>query len=174
MNRWFEVQAPSDLAGLLIGVEGDGPVTLEDAGEIVAELVLAEDIFACGPLTNAADVEGKIALVSRGACGFDDKYLNAQAAGAIAIVVFNDGADPTRVDPIAMGGISPGVTIPGIMISSVDGDALASSTDTLVGRLSPAIQEARRPRERSRLSCSTTAPTRRGWIRSRWAESPPG
>ncbi|MEL6546428.1 MAG: S8 family serine peptidase, partial [Myxococcota bacterium] len=57
--------------------------------------------------------------------------------------MFNDGADPTRVDPIAMGGISPGVTIPGIMISSVDGDALASSTDTLVGRLSPAIQEAR-------------------------------
>jgi len=38
------------------------------------------------------------------------KYQVAAAAGAKALVVYNDGADPTRVDPIIMA--ADGTTIP--------------------------------------------------------------
>ena len=63
----------------------------------------------------------------RGVCGFIDKYLNAQAAGAKAIVVYNDGATPDRVDPIVMGGLDDRVTIPGLMVASTTGTKLLAS-----------------------------------------------
>jgi hypothetical protein len=64
------------------------------------------------------------------------KYNNAAAAGARAIVVYNDGATPDRVDPITMG--AAGATIPGIMIRSTDGFLLAG-TAGVNGTLSPSI-----------------------------------
>jgi hypothetical protein len=45
------------------------------------------------------------------------KILNAQNAGAIAVVMVNNVAGP----PIVMGGSSTGITIPGVMISQSDG-----------------------------------------------------
>jgi Zn-dependent M28 family amino/carboxypeptidase len=45
---------------------------------------------------NAADFDpatmtGKIALIQRGTCNFGVKVLNAQAAGAVGVVIFNEG-----------------------------------------------------------------------------------
>ncbi|KAI9283082.1 peptidase S8/S53 domain-containing protein [Umbelopsis sp. AD052] len=37
-----------------------------------------------------ADLTGKFALISRGGCFFDDKALNAQAAGAIGVLIYNN------------------------------------------------------------------------------------
>jgi len=112
-------------------VEGAGPVLITD-GLVVGDLVepaTAANVNGCDPIVN--DMSGKIALISRGVCGFDAKYLNVQAAGATAIVVYNDGADPTRVSPIIMGGLSAAITIPGVMVSAFDGQdfvaALAGS-----------------------------------------------
>ena len=34
---------------------------------------------------------GSVALVQRGTCGFNVKVLNAQAAGASAVIVMNEG-----------------------------------------------------------------------------------
>lgn len=50
---------------------------------------------ACDPLP-AGSLAGKIALVSRGFCTFNDKVLNAQNAGALGVIVVNreDGGDP--------------------------------------------------------------------------------
>jgi len=42
---------------------------------------------ACSPITNGAQVSGKIALVDRGSCTFVTKVKNAQNAGAIAAIV---------------------------------------------------------------------------------------
>ena len=53
---------------------------------------------ACQPIS--ADLSGKIALVSRGTCFFTVKVRNAQAAGAIGVVVVNSVAG----DPFTMGG----------------------------------------------------------------------
>src|SRR5690606_35054858 len=72
------------------------------------------------------------ALIIRGTCDFLVKYHAAQEAGAQAIVVYNDGADPTRVDPIVMGGLDDTVTIPGLMIASTIGAQLAAAEDAAV------------------------------------------
>ena len=42
---------------------------------------------------------GRVALIQRGTCAFHDKALNAQTAGASAVVVFNEG-QPGRTDAI--------------------------------------------------------------------------
>jgi Zn-dependent M28 family amino/carboxypeptidase len=39
---------------------------------------------------------GNIALIQRGTCAFADKALNAEAAGASAVIIFNQGNTPTR------------------------------------------------------------------------------
>ena len=122
-----EVTAPASVAGNKEALEGDGPVTLEDTGTIFSDLVVAEPADGCAPLTNAAAVDGNVTLIIRGVCGFVDKYLNAQDAGATAIVVYNDGTAPDRIDPIVMGGLTDAVTIPGVMIGFFDGADLAGA-----------------------------------------------
>jgi hypothetical protein len=92
-----------------------------------ANLVLADDGTAptndgCTAFANAANVSGKIALVYRGSCNFAIKVANAQAAGALAVIVVNNAAGA----PINMGGTDPTITIPSIMVSDVNGAALAA------------------------------------------------
>ncbi|WP_226663982.1 S8 family serine peptidase [Microbulbifer aggregans] len=136
----LEVSAPAELAGTLEGLEGSGPVRLADAGTITGSVVTAEPLHGCEPLTNSAEMEGNIALIIRGACSFTIKYNNAAAAGARAIVVYNDGNGPDRMDPITMS--VQQATIPGIMIGHTGGAALAS-VDGTAGMLSPEIQISR-------------------------------
>lgn len=75
---------------------------------------------ACGPI--GENLSGKIALVSRGTCTFTVKVRNAQAAGAVAVLVQNNVAG----DPTAMGsdGTADQPTIPAYMVSLNDGRAL--------------------------------------------------
>ncbi len=76
----------------------------------------------CNPAINGADIAGKIALVDRGSCEFGIKCLNAENAGAIAVIVFNNAAG---AGTIAMGAGANGdaVTIPAVMLSYEDGQA---------------------------------------------------
>jgi hypothetical protein len=69
----------------------------------------------CSPLIGFP--AGAIALVDRGNCNFTVKTLNAQAAGAVAVVVVNNvpGA------PTAPGGTAPGITIPTVQVGQADG-----------------------------------------------------
>ena len=70
----------------------------------------------CEPFAGFA---GKIALVDRGFCTFVVKVANAQAAGAVGVIVANNVAG----DPITMGFTAPipPITIPAVMISLDDG-----------------------------------------------------
>jgi len=100
---------------------GFAPATAGLSGE----LALAEPIEACNdaPLTNPEDLVGKIALIARGSCAFTEKFINAQNAGAIGVVLYTyDGATPSE-----MGGSDPEVAITGSMISFDDGQALTAS-----------------------------------------------
>lgn len=130
------VSADDTVDELVRAVEGAGPVTLEDSGEIRGDLVPADPLNGCESLAN--DFAGNIALVQRGECFFLDKYLNAQAAGAAAIVVFNnDQEDP---DPIIMGGLDdPDIAIPGVMIGTDDGNAFLDAIEAEGKMLTAAI-----------------------------------
>jgi len=110
-----------DANGSFLAVEGSHSNTFANGGLISGSLVAVDGLDGCAPLTNADDVSGNVALVIRGACGFNDKYTNALAAGATGIVVFNDGTDPSRVNPIVMGGIDPALPLTGVMVSSTTG-----------------------------------------------------
>jgi hypothetical protein len=76
---------------------------------------------ACSPLTNAAAVAGRIALVDRGTCGFTVKVKNAQDAGALAVIVADNVAGSP---PAGLGGADPTITIPSVRVSLADGNAI--------------------------------------------------
>jgi minor extracellular serine protease Vpr len=72
----------------------------------------------------AGSLTGKIALIRRGTCGFYNKALNAQHAGAIAVVLYNNapGALNPTVAPSPAG--SEPVTIPVAAITAADGTSI--------------------------------------------------
>jgi hypothetical protein len=77
---------------------------------------------ACnGPLIN--DMTGKIAIIYRNTCEFGYKAVQAQDAGAVGVIILN--RDP---EVVGMGGGAEGlnVTIPTVMLSSVDGATLTN------------------------------------------------
>ena len=45
--------------------------------------------FACGPLVNPEEINGKFCVVDRGTCFFAAKAANCIAAGAVAVLVVN-------------------------------------------------------------------------------------
>jgi Zn-dependent M28 family amino/carboxypeptidase len=56
-----------------------------------------ENSSGCEAADFAGFVAGNIALVQRGTCPFADKAVNAAAAGASAVIVFNQGNAPDRM-----------------------------------------------------------------------------
>lgn len=106
--------------------DGSVPVT----AAITADLVLVQDNNTggtastdandgCGALTNGAAINGKIAVARRGACNFTLKVTEAQAAGAIAVLIINNVAGD-----IIMGGGDATINIPAYSLNKTDGDAL--------------------------------------------------
>lgn len=96
-------------------------------GYVYGELVLADDGTAtpnqgCNAFTNSTAINGNIAVVERGSCNFTTKAINAQNAGATAIIVINNVAGT-----MDMGGSNNNITIPAIMISQTDGNTLLAS-----------------------------------------------
>src|SRR6185503_2414877 len=137
----IEITAPRDLASSIVMREASftPPLTRDDA--IEERLIAADDGVAtrpgtaggsvrdaCGPLVNSNEMEGRIALVERGGCEFQIKIANAEDAGAVAVVVY-DNTGP----PIVMNGDSGSVDIPAVMIGNSDGqkfvDRLAADAE---------------------------------------------
>jgi hypothetical protein len=87
-------------------------------------MVLAVPEMGCSPLENAAQVAGNIAVINRGACFFAEKALNAQAAGAVAVIIMNNRIDPDEPLVTRMSGDFSAVTIPAMMVSQAGGKKL--------------------------------------------------
>jgi len=89
-------------------------LTYSGSGDVTATAQAVDTTVAdsgCEAADFAGFTAGRIALVKRGTCTFQVKAANAQAAGAVAVVIFNDGADPTRTGPVA-GTLGRPFTIP--------------------------------------------------------------
>ena len=126
---------PAGIAGdLPVGAAAFGPPVSSQA--VSGTLVLEQDAAdpdgpsttdGCSPLTNASELAGKIAFVDRGTCTFVTKARNAQAAGAIAMVV-SDNVEGSP--PAGLGGDDPAITIPSVRITLADGNAIKSNLVT--------------------------------------------
>jgi Zn-dependent M28 family amino/carboxypeptidase len=74
---------------------------------------------------------GSVALVQRGTCGFALKVLNAQASGAIGVVVMNEGQEG-RTGLVNMSGDATGLTIPAVFTTFEAGLNLAQVPNSTV------------------------------------------
>jgi hypothetical protein len=121
LQNVVEIHAPSSAAGEYFATGaafGPEPTLAGVAGAVV--LVndgTAMPTHGCSPLVGFP--AGGVALVDRGTCTFVQKAQNAQAAGAVAMVVVNNFGMP-----IVMGGSAPDIVIPLVMVSAVDGSAI--------------------------------------------------
>jgi Zn-dependent M28 family amino/carboxypeptidase len=85
---------------------------------------------------------GNIALMQRGTCTFEVKAANAQAAGAIGVVMFNEG-QPGRTETLAGTLGTPSFTIPVVGTSFAVGEDLASPAGTVVRIATDTVSETR-------------------------------
>ncbi|EKE77550.1 S8 family serine peptidase [Gallaecimonas xiamenensis] len=127
-GRGFSQFAEVENLGQLPMVEGSSPVSLADldtealsAPLLAATSIDQANVEGCTsfPVDSFA---GGYALISRGTCSFSEKADNASAAGALGIVVYNNNAGE---GPFIMS--MPGATVPGVMISKENGDAIESA-----------------------------------------------
>ena len=128
----LRVTAPAAADGDFTAKEAAFTPTLRSTGAVTGRLVLVDDgvpatdgvdgtrADACQELQNGADIDGKIALIRRGLCTFQEKIANVEAAGAIAAVVYSDTGEL-----LTMTGERGSVAIPALMIGKTDGDFLA-------------------------------------------------
>ena len=106
----------------------DGAFTEAAVGAAILPDPAGADDFAGFPA-------GSIALVQRGGCSFALKAINAEAAGASATILFNQGNTPDR-EPLIVGtavapaGSAASVTKPMVGASFADGAALAMAGST--------------------------------------------
>ncbi|MFD0932025.1 T9SS-dependent M36 family metallopeptidase [Psychroflexus salinarum] len=125
------IEAPEALAGGYDGIPAAfGPALT--AEPISSEIAIAVDSNPdpdendiCEDLINSDELGQKIVIMRRGSCTFVSKIEKAQAAGAVAVIMVNN----VLGNPIAMGGEDTGITIPSIMISLTDGEALIEAIE---------------------------------------------
>jgi len=132
INR-LQITSPASIAGAYDIVAGG--FGMNEIEPLTGEFLLIEDDTdptsdGCTPALN--DLTGFIAFVDRGACPFVDKAANAQAAGAIAMLVCNNIEDES---PFVMGGDAPEITIPIAMASLEDCAVIRAEFDNGVSAI---------------------------------------
>lgn len=127
------IDGPADVAGDFVAKEASFTPPLRDNGPVTGPLVLVDDddttggttYDACSAPVNADALIDKVALLQRGgptSCTFEVKIRNAQNAGAIAAVVFNNSSEI-----IVMAGTRNAVDIPAVMIGQNIGERLLTA-----------------------------------------------
>ena len=124
------------------GADGIGNITGPSSVPVTADLALAIDNNlgqpastdpndACNPISNAAIINGKIAVIRRGACNFTAKIEKAIAAGAVGVIVVNHNNpdnDPNYTEYVNMYGVTnPPYPIPSIFVNNADGELLIAA-----------------------------------------------
>lgn len=96
----------------------------------------------CEPADFAGFIAGNIALIQRGTCSFFDKAANAEAVGAVGVIIFNEG-QPGRDGLLfgTLGGV--GVNIPVVGTTFALGDDLAATPGAIVHIQTTTVSETR-------------------------------
>jgi minor extracellular serine protease Vpr len=107
----------------LVAVPGNGAYNTASVTGTLADVAGMDGSgLACSPLP-AGSLTAAIALISRGSCTFESKIDNAQAAGAAAVVVYDNIAG--EAIPTMLVGAA---AIPAVMISNADGLTLKAES----------------------------------------------
>lgn len=130
----FKINSPDAIKGYYpVGVGTFGPAPLTP---VIQDIVLATDSGGagtindgCEPLTNADEMAGKIAMMERGTCNFTVKVLNAQNAGAVAAVVYNNEANGEVIGNMG-GTASEPVNIPSVLVQRSVGLSILANLQT--------------------------------------------
>lgn len=110
---------PVNLTGIH-ALFGDGPHIASPLTATVRDVAsLQNDGLGCSALP-AGSLTGAIALVQRGTCFFSDKINHAQSAGAVGVIIYQQGG----TDSIFSGLGAQNTGIPAVMIGNTDGSAL--------------------------------------------------
>lgn len=107
------------LALLGSGISPEKPV----AGPLADIALLDQNGLACSTLPSGS-LSGRVALILRGTCTFQDKLNNAERAGAVAAIIYATEAEP---DPFTMGVGT--ATLPAEMVSHANGLLLKARGD---------------------------------------------
>jgi len=160
-----EVNSPKSVAGTYASLESGISKSLQETGPITDDVIAADPIDACAPLTNS--LAGGIGLIARGDCDFSVKLTNAANAGAIAVLMYTN-ANPKTV----MGGTATpeSLSIPAVMIDNAPGlEILAAVTggETVNVTLSADtfIRERMQGNVMAGFSSRGPFPTVRDWIK---------
>jgi len=136
--------------------------TYSGSGDVTAAVQAVDVVLPPSPAPSSTSgceatdfegfTEGSIALLQRGTCDFALKATNAQAAGAAAVIIFNEGQEG-RQEPFGGTLGAPNYTIPVVFTGFATGSELAAagttarvttSTESRVARTTNVFAETRR------------------------------
>ena len=118
-----------------------GPAPYIAAEEVAtADVPAADKTLGCSIIPGdispfpVGSMAGRIALIERGVCNFSEKVFNAQRAGAIGTIVYQNAVNAEALAPMAPGLHATDVTIPSVIVRRSNGTALlahrAANPDT--------------------------------------------
>jgi uncharacterized repeat protein (TIGR01451 family) len=141
-GKLLNITAPKEIADLYqVSTADFGTDVNKLVKAIPGDFVLVNDgsgnpQLGCQTLINTTELKGKIALIGRGTCTFEQKAINAQAAGAIGAIIVN--VDESLVGMANTS--SPDPTIPVVMIRASLGKLIKESLvrgQTVTGAFQP-------------------------------------
>lgn len=117
----INITAPPAIAGVkTTGSASFGAQSFSISGNL-AGVDVGTTNAGCNPLP-ANSLAGKIAFIDRGTCGFSVKAGNAEAAGAIAVIIGNNQGGTTVLNMPATAGTTN--TVPTVSVTQNDGTAI--------------------------------------------------
>lgn len=94
-----------------------------------AGVAVPANVEGCAPWP-AGTFAGKAALISRGTCEFGVKVLNAEQAGAVFAIVYNNALGGEELVSMAPGAVGDQVTISSLFVGNTDGSAMVDHYTT--------------------------------------------
>lgn len=122
--------AAADITTAALDYSGSGDVTgtVQPVDVTIPPAPAPSSTSGCEAGDFVGFTPGNIALLQRGTCDFLTKAQNAAAAGAAAVIIFNEG-QPGR-DELLAGTLGAPVALPVVGVSYADGAALAAAPST--------------------------------------------
>ncbi len=115
--------------GSLAGFDPPLPLDPLEGDVVVAYDASTNPTWCCEVIANADEVAGNIALIERGDCWFVEKIANAEDAGAIAVIIYNNEPGNGTIPLGAPDGFANDLNIPAIMIGNNDAQDILEAID---------------------------------------------